>query len=72
MPKFATITLEWRLPRWDAIHIVARTRLSPLSEIEREEERCLEAMQHWHDPGERMRNAGRGRHSLVDDNPASG
>jgi hypothetical protein len=44
-----------------------------LTEIEQDEERCLEAMLHWHDPVERLWALRRSHtHTLVDDNPASG
>jgi hypothetical protein len=75
MPKFTTIAYEWRrLPEWRKTDIFARLRPLPLSEIEQEEARCLEAMLHWHDPVERLRTLRRHGHShtLVDDNPASG
>ena len=51
-----------------------RMRQFHVTEIEQEEEYCLEAMLHWHDPAERLRTLRRRRHShtLVDDNPASG
>jgi hypothetical protein len=43
-----------------------------MTEIEQDEEHCLEAMHHWHSPVERSRALHCRRHALVDDNPASG
>jgi hypothetical protein len=43
-----------------------------LTEIEQDEERCLEAMLHWRNPIERSRALRCKRRALVDDNPASG
>jgi hypothetical protein len=60
-------------PEWFKVNIFARPRPACLSEIEEEEEHCLEAMLHWHDPSERLRHVHRCHtHTLVDDNPASG
>jgi hypothetical protein len=75
MPRFTFIAHEWPgLPEWRQIGFFIRHPPLCLSEIEQEEEHCLEAMQHWHDPGERLRNGHRRCHihTLVDDNPASG
>jgi len=60
-------------PHWFKLNIFVGPR-PYLSEIEQEEEYCLEAMLHWHDPSERLRNDHRRSHThtLVDDNPASG
>jgi hypothetical protein len=52
--------------------IFARLRPLRLTEVEQDEERCLEAMLHWHDPIERRRALRCRGHTLVDDNPASG
>ena len=74
MPKFREIAEEVRrLPRFE-IHIFAWVRPLRLTEIEQDEEHCLEAMSHWHDPEERLRTLRRRRpaHTLIDDNPASG
>jgi len=51
---------------------VSRIRPHCLSELEQDEERCLEAMHHWHSPIERSRALHCRRHALVDDNPTSG
>ena len=51
---------------------VARMRPHCLTEIEQDEERCLEAMHHWHSPIDRSRTLHCRRHALVDDNPTSG
>jgi hypothetical protein len=73
MPKFTINVPEWRrLPEWCKTAILARSRLLYLSEVEQEEERCLEGMLHWHDPVERLRTLRCRRRALVDDNPASG
>jgi hypothetical protein len=67
-------TIVGRKPRalqsWPKL--LLRIRPLHLSEIEQEEERCLEAMLHWHDQAERLRTLRRRSHTLVDDNPASG
>ena len=68
MPTFTIIALElWR-------KILDRVRPLHLSEIEQPENRCLEAMLHWHDPTERLKalRCRHWRHTLADDNPASG
>jgi hypothetical protein len=71
MLKFAMIGAQPRSPpRWRKT--LAYTRQLRLTEVEQDEERCLEAMLHWHDPVERLRTLRRRRHTLVDDNPASG
>jgi hypothetical protein len=75
MPKFTFSAHEWRrLRKWRQIDLFARSGAPCLSEVEQEEEHCLEAMLHWHDPGERLRHDQRRSrtHTLVDDNPASG
>jgi len=75
MPMLTFITHEWaRLPEWRRIDFFMRLPPPCLSEIEQEEEHCLEAMAHWHDPGERLRSGQRRSHAhtLVEDNPASG
>lgn len=73
MPKFAIIAHEWRrLPEWWKPDILIRMRPLHVSEVEQEEERCLEAMLHWHDPVERVRALRCRIHTLIDDNPASG
>ena len=43
-----------------------------VTEIEQEEEYCLEAMLHWHDRSERLSSLRCRSHTLLDDNPASG
>jgi hypothetical protein len=59
-------------PSWRKVDIFARLRPLRLTEVEQDEERCLEAMLHWHDPIERLRALRSRGHTLVDDNPASG
>jgi hypothetical protein len=59
-------------PSYRKVSVFVRVRLLHLSEIEQEEERCLEAMLHWRDPSERPRNLRHRSHTLLDDNPASG
>jgi hypothetical protein len=73
MPMFETISdkLRWR-PKRLKTDIFARFRLHCETEIEQDEERCLEAMHHWHSPVERSRTLHCRRHALVDDNPTSG
>lgn len=73
MPMFATISDKLRSqPTWRKIQIFATLRPHCLTEIEQDEEHCLEAMLHWHDPIERVRALRCRSHTLVDDNPASG
>ena len=72
MPMFATITDRLcDQPIWRKIDAFARLRPHCLTEIEQDEEHCLEAMLHWRDPAERSRMLRCRRHALVDDNPAS-
>ena len=59
-------------PSWRKVGIFARLRPLRFTEVEQDEEHCLEAMQHWHDPIERLRALRCRGHTLVDDNPASG
>jgi hypothetical protein len=73
MPMFATISDKLRKqPTWPKIDLFARSRPDYLSEIERNEAHCLEAMSHWRDPADRSRLLRCRRHGLVDDNPTSG
>jgi hypothetical protein len=74
MPMFATLTERLRAQTsWRRIdEAVAKMRPHCLTEIEQDEERCLEAMLHWRDPRERSRTLHCRRQALVDDNPASG
>ena len=60
------------LPSWREIDVFAKWRLHCLTEIEQDEEHCLDAMLHWRDPGERLKINRCRRHALVDDNPTSG
>ncbi len=71
---FATLADKLRAqPSWrKADEVLARMRPHCLTEIEQDEERCLEAMHHWHSPIERSRSLRCRRHALVDDNPTSG
>jgi len=57
-------------PQWRKT--LARIRHVRSTDVEPEEERSLEAMLHWRDPVDRLRTRRRRRHTLVDDNPASG
>ena len=59
-------------PEWFKANILAQIRQHRVTDIEQEEEHCLEAMLHWRDPVERLRTLRRRGHTLVDDNPASG
>lgn len=73
MPMFTMVDEKsGAQPPWRKIEIFARLRPHRLTEVEQDEERCLEAMCHWHDPGERSRTLRCRSHTLVDDNPASG
>ena len=73
MPMFTTISEKLRAqPTWRKIDALARMRPQCLTEVEQDEEHCLDAMVHWRDPAERLRMLRRRRHALVDDNPASG
>ena len=55
MPMFRNIAEEVRwLPELREIHILAWIRAPRL---EQQQERSLEAMSHWHDPEERLRDA---------------
>jgi hypothetical protein len=70
---FTTISEKLRTqPTWRKIDLFARWRPHCLTEVEQDEEHCLDAMLHWRDPAERLRMLQRRRHALVDDNPASG
>ena len=59
-------------PTWRKIDLFARWRPHCVTEVEQDEEHCLEAMQHWHDPVAKLRTLRCRGHTLVDDNPASG
>ncbi len=73
MPMFATISDKLHAQTsWRTIEILARLRPHCLTEVEQDEEHCLEAMLHWRDPAERSRMLRCRRHALVDDNPTSG
>src|ERR1700722_4041292 len=71
-PMFAMGEKLRALPSWREIDVFAKLRPHCMTEIEQDEEHCLEAMLHWRDPDERLRTLQRRRHALVDDNPASG
>jgi hypothetical protein len=60
------------LPSWRQRHVFAKLWPHCLTEIEQDEERCLDAMLHWRDPAERSRILRSRCHALVDDNPTSG
>ena len=53
------------LPSWREVDVFAKWRLHCLTEIEQDEEHCLDAMLHWRDPGERLKINRRRRHALV-------
>jgi hypothetical protein len=74
MPMFATLADKLRTqPSWRKLdEAVARMRPHCLTEIEQDEEHCLEAMRHWRSPVERSRALRCKRRALVDDNPSSG
>jgi hypothetical protein len=73
MPMFTTAGHKPRpQPSWRKPDIFARLRLLRLTEVEQDEDHCLEAMLHWHDPVARLRALRCRGHTLVDDNPASG
>jgi hypothetical protein len=70
---FTTISEKLRTqPTWRKIDLFARWRPHCLTEVEQDEEHCLDAMLHWRDTDERSRMLQRRRHARVDDNPASG
>jgi hypothetical protein len=70
MPKSKMIAAETRPdPPWRKT--LTRIRQLRITEMEQDEERCLEAMLHWRDP-DRLRTHRRRSHTLVDDNPTSG
>ena len=58
-------------PEWRVTVVLAWTTAYCWQEFD-EEERGLEVMSHWRDPIERLRSERRRRHTLIDDNPASG
>jgi hypothetical protein len=60
------------LPLWREMDVFAKLRPHCLTEIEQDEEHCLDAMLHWRDPDEGLRLLRRRRHAVVDDNPTSG
>jgi hypothetical protein len=73
MPMFTIVSYMPRPPpEWRKVNIFARMRPLRLTEVEQDEERCLDAMLHWRDPVERLRTLRRRSHTLADDNPASG
>jgi hypothetical protein len=72
MPIFAMGEKLQAKASWFRIDVFARLRPRCLTEVEQDEEHCLEAMVHWHDPVERARTLRCRRHALVDDNPTSG
>jgi hypothetical protein len=73
MPMFATISEKLRAqPTWQKLDVFIRLRPHCLTEIEQDEEHCLAAMLHWHDPVAKLRTLRCRGHTLVDDNPTSG
>ncbi len=72
MLKLGSVSHRSRAPpEWRVSVIPAVIREYRGQEFD-EEERGLEAMAHWRDPAERLRPHRRRRHTLIDDNPASG
>jgi hypothetical protein len=72
MPMFAMGEKLRALQSWREIDVFAKLRPHRVTEIEQDEEHCLEAMIHWRDPAERSGSLRCRRHALVDDNPTSG
>jgi len=72
MPMFAMGEKHRVQQMWLKIDVFAKFRPHCVTEIEQDEEHCLEAMLHWRDPGERSRIRQCRCHALVDDNPTSG
>jgi hypothetical protein len=72
MPMFAMGEKLRALPLWREIDVFAKLRPHCVTEIEQDEEHCLDAMIPWRDPAERSRILRCRRHALVDDNPTSG
>ena len=74
MLTFATLADKLRAqPPWRKLdEAMAKMRPHCLTEIEQDEEHCLEAMLHWRDPMERARALRCKQRALVDDNPSSG
>jgi hypothetical protein len=72
VPMFALGEKLRALPSWLEMDVFAKLRPHCLTEIEQDEEHCLDAMHHWHSPIERSRALHCRRHALVDDNPTSG
>ena len=72
MPMFEMGVKHLAQPSWRKISFFVNLRPHCLTELEQDEEHCLEGMLHWRDPAERSRILRRRRHDLVDDNPASG
>jgi hypothetical protein len=73
MPLFTVRARESRrLPEWRSLAFLVQMRPQRVSEVEQDEERCLEAMLPWRDPSVRRRNLRCRPRTLVDDNPASG
>ena len=62
-PQWNLIVTQLREYRWTERDLGVRAR---------EGDHPLEAMMHWHDPGERLRPLRCRRKSLLDDNPSSG
>lgn len=74
-PMFTIVGRKLRAPpSWRKIGVLVRRQSLHLSEIEQNEERCLDAMLHWRNPAERRRTPRRlcHTHTLIDDNPTSG
>lgn len=65
MLRLTTIVV-WPRPPPSWRRTFGRTRQLHVTEIEQEEEYCLEAMLHWHDRSERRRNLRCRNHTLLD------
>ena len=73
MPMSAIIRESLRpRPSWLQVEIFARLWPLRLTEVEQDEDHCLDAMLHWHDPVAKLRTPRCRSHTLADDNPASG
>ncbi len=72
MPMFTMGEKLRALPSWRRIDVLLRLRPHCMTEIEQDEDHCLEAMLHWRDPAERSSILRCRRRGLVDDNPTAG
>jgi hypothetical protein len=73
MPMFTKVDhKQGHQPPWLRVDVLARLQQLRLTEVEQDEEHCLEAMCHWHNPDERLKPQPCRVHTLADDNPTSG